>query len=103
MPIIVDFGLLVGKGVVMGLTSRPLEASDAGFLDDLLFLFGYPAGSGQSLVDGSLRMRYCSANFCCKKPTWKLPQSGGVAALIDVASVRMMVDGSLGFWGYPKF
>ena len=44
-----------------GLTSRPLEASDAGFLDDLLFLFGYPIGSGQSLVDGSLRMRYCSA------------------------------------------
>ena len=46
-----------------GLTSRPLEASDAGFLDDLLFLFGYPAGSGQSLVDGSLRMRYCSVFF----------------------------------------
>ena len=46
-----------------GLTSRPLEASDAGFVDDLVFLFGYPIGSGHSLVDGSLRMRYCSANF----------------------------------------
>ena len=53
-----------------GLTSRPLEASDAGVLDDLLFLLGYPIGSGQSLVDGSLRMRYCFANFSCKKPTW---------------------------------
>ena len=52
-----------------GLTSRPLEASDAGFLEDLLILFGYPVGSGQLLVDGSLWMRYCSANFSCKKPT----------------------------------
>ena len=46
-----------------GLTSRPLEASDSGFLDDLLSLFGYSSGSGESLVDGSLRMRYCSTNF----------------------------------------
>ena len=53
-----------------GLTSRPLEASGAGFLDDLLFLFGYPAGSGQSLVDGSLRMRCCSVNVSHKQPAW---------------------------------
>ena len=47
-----------------GLTSRPLEATSTGFLDDLLSLFGYPSGTGQSLVvDGSLRMRYCFANF----------------------------------------
>ena len=86
-----------------GLTSRPLEASDAGFLDDLLFLFGYPIGSGQSLIDGSLRMRYCSANFSCKKPTWRLPQSGGVAALVAVTSARMMVDGSSGSGDIPSF
>ena len=48
-----------------GLTSKPLEASGTGFLDDLPSLFGYPSGSGQSLVDGSLGMRYCSANFSC--------------------------------------
>ena len=53
-----------------GLTSRPLEASGVGFLDDLLSLFGYPSWSGQSLIDGSLRMRYCSVNFSHKKPTW---------------------------------
>ena len=56
-----------------GLTSRPLETSDAGFLDDLLSLFGYPVGSGQSLVDGSLRMRYCSANFSHKKCQHETP------------------------------
>ena len=71
-----------------GLTSRPLEASGAGFLDDLLSLFGYPSGSGQSLVDGSLRMRYCSANFSHKKPTWGLPHAGGVAALVSFCSSR---------------
>ena len=79
-----------------GLTSRPSEASDAGFLDDLLFLFGYPVGSGQLLVDGSLRMRYCSANFSCKKPTWRLPHPGGVAALVDAASLCALVAGSSG-------
>ena len=72
-----------------GLTSRPLEASGVGFLEDLLILFGYPVGSGQLLVDGSLRMRYCSANFSCKKPTWGLPLFGGVAALVRAASVCM--------------
>ena len=46
-----------------GLTSWPLEASGTGFLDDLLSLFHYPSGSRQSLIDGSLRMRYCSSNF----------------------------------------
>ena len=69
-----------------GLTSRPLEASSVGFLEDLLVFFGYPAGSGRLLVDGSLRMRYCSANFSCKKPTWGLPSSGGVADLVRIRS-----------------
>ena len=81
-----------------GLTSRPLETSDAGFLDDLISLFGYPVGSGQSLADGSLRMRYCSAIFSQKKPTWGLPHSGGVAALVDTVSFRPTVAGSPGSW-----
>ena len=50
--------------MVHGLTSRPVEATNTGFLDDLL------SGSGQFLVDGSLRMRYCSVKFSRKKPTW---------------------------------
>ena len=62
------------------------------------FSFWISVGSGQSLIDGSLRMRYCSANFSCKKHTWRLPQSGGVAALVAVTSACMMVDGSSGSW-----
>ena len=79
-----------------GLTSRPLEATSTGFLDDLLSLFGYPSGSGQSLVDGSLRMRYCSANFSRKKPTWGLPPFGGVAALVSAVDVHPPVVGLSG-------
>ena len=41
-------------------------------------------------------MRYCSANFSCIKPTWGLPRYGGVAALVDVASVRVLVGSSSG-------
>ena len=84
-----------------GLTSRPLEASGAGFLDDLLSLFGYPSGSGQSLVDGSLRMRSCSANFSHKNPTWGLPHSGGVAALVSFCSPPVV--GLQGSGDIPSF
>ena len=83
-----------------GLTSRPLEASDVGFLDDLLVLFGYPVGSGRLLVDGSLWMRYCSANFSCKKRTWGLPSFGGVAALVCAASVPTPVGSSFDFGSF---
>ena len=65
-----------------GLTSRPLEASGSGFLDDLLSLIGYPSGSGGFLLAGTLRLWYCYSNFCNKKPTWGLQPAGGVAALI---------------------
>ena len=79
-----------------GLTSRPLEATSIGFLDDLLSLFGYSSGSGQSLVDGSLRMRCRSANFSRKKPTWGLPPFGGVAALVFAVDVHPPVVGLSG-------
>ena len=61
------------------------------FLDDSLSLFGYPSGSGQFLVDGSLRMRYCSVNFSRKKPTWKLPPCGGVAVLVSAVDTHSSV------------
>ena len=39
VPIIVVLGPLVGRGVVMVLRLGLLDASDVGFLDDLLVLF----------------------------------------------------------------
>ena len=59
-----------------GLTSRPRETSDVRFLDELLFLFGYPPGRG------TLPLRYCTSRFAHKLPTWSLPDSGGVAVLV---------------------
>ena len=70
-------------------------------MDDLLSLFGYPSGCGQSLVDGSLRMRYCSANFSRKKPTWWLPPVGGVADLVSAVGVHPPVVGLLGSGALP--
>ena len=65
-----------------GLTSRPRETSDILFLDELLFLFGYPPGSGCALLRGILLLRYCTSRFAHKLPTWSLPDSGGVAMLV---------------------
>ena len=60
-----------------GLTSRPRETSDPGFLDSLLGVFGYPAGAGRVLLDGDLPLRYYSGSFALRKPTWRLPGEGG--------------------------
>ena len=46
-----------------GLTSRSRETSDVRFLDELLFLFGYPPGSGCALLRGTLHLRYCTSRF----------------------------------------
>ena len=47
-----------------------------------LILFGYPTGSGESLVAGTLRRRYCKVPFAAQKPTWGMPSDGRVAALV---------------------
>ena len=65
-----------------GLTSRPRETSDIRFLDELLFLFGYPPKSGGALLRGTLPLRYCTSRFVHKVPTWGLPFPGGVALLV---------------------
>ena len=65
-----------------GLTSRPRESASAPFLDELLFLFRYPVGSGRALLAGTLPFRYCFARFACRTPTWRLPASGGVVDLV---------------------
>ena len=71
-----------------GLTSRPRETSDIRFLDELLFLFGYPPMSGGALLRGTLPFRYFTSRFAHKVPTWKLPFHGGVALLVGGVLVR---------------
>ena len=57
-------------------------------MDDLLSLFGFSSGSGQSLVDGSLRMWYPLTSLV---RSLGLPPSGGVAALVCAADVHPLV------------
>ena len=67
------------------------------FLDKLLGLFRYPAGSGRALLAGTLLLRYCAALFASRTRTWRLPASGGVVDLVtaNVGAVReAFVDGA---------
>ena len=65
-----------------GLTSRPRESASEDFLNRLLVLFGYPSGSAAALLAGVLPLRYCSARFACKFPTWRLPDKCHVCELV---------------------
>ena len=53
------------------------------FLDSLLEVFGYPVRSGSLLLAGELPLRYYSGNFALRKPSWSLPDFGGVQALLS--------------------
>ena len=55
-------------------------------MNELLGLFRYPPGSGCALLAGPLPVRYCAARFACSFPTWRLPETGHVAADIGVES-----------------
>ena len=49
----------------------PLVLTTAGF-----------ATLGGKSVAGTLPLRYCTARFACRAPTWRLPDSGQVAGLV---------------------
>ena len=53
------------------------------FLDSLLEVFGYPVRSGGLLLAGELPLRYYYGNFALRKPSWSLPDYGGVQALLS--------------------
>ena len=69
-----------------GLTSRPRETSDLAFLDSLLGFSFIPLRSGRVLLAGDLPLRYYSGNFVLRKPSWKLPEGGGVQALVTASN-----------------
>ena len=68
-----------------GLASRPGEIADPRFLSFLLGVFGYPRDCGADLLEGSLPLRYCRANFEVKKPNWDLPDVVKVLDLVTSA------------------
>ena len=69
-----------------GLTSRPRESASVHFLDELLGLFRYPAGSGRASLAGTLPFCYCAARFARLTPSWRLPVPGSVVHLVAAFS-----------------
>ena len=67
-------------GLLLGLGRRLIP----NFLDSLLEVFGYPVRSGGLLLSGELPLRFSSGNFALRKPSWSLPDYGGVQALLSV-------------------
>ena len=88
---------MVGEKCGHGLTSRPRESASEPFLNELLGLFQYPPGSGRALVGGTLPLRYCSARFACRTPTWRLPVSGHV---VDLVAIHCEAAGDRGECGF---
>ena len=58
-------------------------------------MFGYPDRSADALLAGGLPLRYCSARFACKLPTWRLPDRGCVGYLVAEYVVDAGVGGEL--------
>ena len=59
-------------------------------------MFGYPCGSAAAFLAGVLPLRYCSAKFAFKFPTWRLPGRGHVCELVTDGVVGDRVVGGDG-------
>ena len=57
-----------------GLDSRPLESCHHQCLKAVCGVLGYPKGSALELLDGTLKLRYCTTLFSKRFPHWSLPQ-----------------------------
>ena len=98
--ITVGLDTLAGSGVVMVLLLVLVRVLSAPFLDQLLSLFHYPAGSSAALLAGTLPLRYCSFKFAARTPFWVLPVPGHVSGLLTlhdqvaVGGVEVVSSGS---------
>ena len=59
-----------------GLTSRPLESCHHQCLKAVWRVAGYPSGSGAELLDGTLKLCYCTTVFTNRFPPWIFPRFG---------------------------
>ena len=56
-----------------GLTSRPLDSGHHQCLKAVCGVLGYPKGSALELLDGTLKLRHCTALFTMRFPSPPLP------------------------------
>ena len=59
-----------------GLTSRPLESCHHQCIKVICGVLGYPKGSALELLDGTLKLRYCTDLFTKRFSPWSLPKVG---------------------------
>ena len=59
-----------------GLDSRPLESCHHKCLKAVCGVLGYPKGSALELLDGTLKLRYCTTLLTKRFPPWSLPRVG---------------------------
>ena len=57
-----------------GLISRPSESCHHQCLMAICGVLGYPEGSALELLDGTLKLRYCTDLFTKRLPPWSLPR-----------------------------
>ena len=82
-----------------GLTCRPRKSSLEGFLGDLLSLLGYPSGPGIALLDGTMKLKYHTFSFACRKPSWRLPHPGHVVHILTTGGEDVGLVGGEPFDG----
>ena len=58
------------------MTSRPLESCHHQCLKAICGVLGYPKGSALEVLDGTLKLRYCTDLFTMRLPPWSLPRVG---------------------------
>ena len=61
-----------------GVASIPSKPVTISALKAVCGLLGYPAGAAAELLDGSLKLRYCTTLFTRRFLPWALPGTGGV-------------------------
>ena len=57
-----------------GISSRPLESCHHQCLEAVCGVWVYPKGSAAELLDGTLKLRHCTAVFTMRFHPWSLPR-----------------------------
>ena len=75
-----------------GLTSRPLESCHHQCLSAVCGVLGNPNGSAAELLDGSLKLRYCTTVFTKQFPPCVLPRLGRGVGKSKVVTSSDLLD-----------
>ena len=55
-------------------------------------VLGYPKGAAAQLLDGTLKLRYCTTIFTTRFPPWSLPRVGNGVGMRHVITPCHLID-----------